>query len=320
MAGVPGPYSNSARQGEMENRAYALITGLFVIILGVALIGVYYWLGSYSVERRPYVITTRHSIMGLNPEAPVFYRGIEAGSVTAIQFDPNDIRTIRVRIDIDKNIPITHSAYAMLRVQILTGMAQIELDDSGEDRMPLPTSQGDPGRIPMRTSLTEKLAQSGEKILEQVLQITGRVNSLLNEENVIRVQRILASAETVAAKMVTLEDRLDAALAGLSVLSADARRTLANVDRLTRDLHTSSIQIGAFTAAAQSAAASGKALGDALTTTTLPRVNALLKDFQATVVQVGRLSRLIENDPQALLLGPQTLSPGPGEPGFKVEP
>jgi len=320
MGGVLGPDSSSARQGDMENRAYALITGLFVIILGAALIGVYYWLGSYSVERRPYVITTHQSIYGLNPEAPVFYRGIEAGSVTAIQFDPNDLRTIRVRIDIDKNIPITHSAYAMLRVQLLTGMAQIELNDSGVDRTPLPTSQRDPGRIPMRTSLTEKLAQSGEKILEQLVQITRRVNSLLNEENVIRVQHILASAETVAQRMVSLEDRLDKALAGLPALTADARRTLTNVDRLTRDLHNLSTQIGAFTATAQSAAASGKAVGDALTTTTLPRVNALLKDFQATAAQVGRLSRLLENDPQALLLGPQPLSPGPGEPGFKVEP
>jgi len=51
----------------MESRAYALITGLFVIILGAALIGVYYWLGSYNVEQVPYVITTRHSILGLNP-------------------------------------------------------------------------------------------------------------------------------------------------------------------------------------------------------------------------------------------------------------
>jgi len=297
-----------------------LITGLFVIILGAALIGVYYWLGSYNVEQVPYVITTRHSILGLNPEAPVFYRGIEAGSVAVIQFDPNDIRTIRVRIDIDKKIPITHSTYAMLRMQLLTGIARIELDDSGEDRTPLATSQGEPGRIPMRTSLTEKLAQSGEEILEQLGQITRRINNLLNKENVIRVQHILASAETAAQRIVSLEDRFDAALAGLPALTADARRTLANVNRLTRDLDGLSKQIGAFMATAQAAAASGKVVGDALTKTTLPQVNALLKDFQATVAQIGRLSSLLENDPQALLLGPQPLSPGPGEPGFKVEP
>jgi phospholipid/cholesterol/gamma-HCH transport system substrate-binding protein len=39
--------------------------------------------------------------------------------------------------------------------------------------------------------------------------------------------------------------------------------------------------------------------------------------LQLTTAQVKKVSGLLEQNPQALLYGPQASEPGPGEPGYR---
>ena len=74
----------------MENKAHALAAGLFVLALS-ALLGVLaYWLTRDVGIRLAYEITTREAVSGLQPQAPVRYRGVNVGKVTSIGFDPVD--------------------------------------------------------------------------------------------------------------------------------------------------------------------------------------------------------------------------------------
>lgn len=304
----------------MESRSYALLTGLFIIFLGAALAAATLWLGNYGVERKPYLVTTQESVFGLNPESTVFYRGVDAGKVTQIRFDPENPRIILIRIEIDKSIPITQGTYATLRMQGITGLAQLALKDTGENFEPLPTDEAHPAHIPMRPSQLDRLAASGEDIVLQVEELISRLNGLLSDENRGRVNRILRAAETATENLIGLEQRMDQALAGLPALNAKAQRTLAHMDALIADLRDLSGQLEIFAQEAEALAASGKTAGDTLVQATLPRLNALLHDLHRTSGRISEFFTALERNPQALLFGPRPPPPGPGEPGYREPP
>ena len=300
----------------MGRETFARLTGLFVLALGGALVAIAVFLGDYGSERDVYVVTTRGSVSGLNPESTVIYRGVQAGKVTAIRFDPEDVRNILVRIEIDRGLPITRGTFATLRVQGLTGLAQVELNDAGERPQPLPTSADNPAQIPLRPSLVDKLTESGQDLLPQLTQLAARLNTLVDDENRGRVQRILSTAETAANNLVKLEDRLAHMLEGFPHLRQEVQQVLAKITMLSRNLTQTFQKIKDLAASTQELVASGKVAGESLTTTTLPQINTLVENIRLTSANLSKLSRMLKDDPQALLLGPQIPAPGPGEPGF----
>ena len=72
----------------MENRAHALVAGLFTLLLGAALAVVAFWFSKDDVRLVPYMVSTNTSVAGLKVEAPVRYRGVEVGKVQSIRIDP----------------------------------------------------------------------------------------------------------------------------------------------------------------------------------------------------------------------------------------
>jgi phospholipid/cholesterol/gamma-HCH transport system substrate-binding protein len=308
----------------MSKESYALLTGLFVLVLGAALIAITIWLGHYGEERDTYIVATQGSVSGLNTESTVIYRGVDAGKVAAIGFDPKDPKTILVRIEVNKGMPITHGTYARLRVQGLTGLAQIELNDTGENPTPLITSKQHPARIPLLPSLVDKLSDAGGNILLHADELMASLTDMLNENNRGRIQRILANMETATGQLAGLEERMDEAYAAVREASEDVQgasakavKTLSRIDETAGDLRKLTRQIQAFAENADTLTATGKIASEAVMKTTLPRLNALLEDLQLTTAQVKKVSGLLEQNPQALLYGPQASEPGPGEPGYR---
>ncbi|MGJ0489559.1 MlaD family protein [Methylobacter sp.] len=301
----------------MGKNNHALMTGLFLVALITATVVVIYWIGHFERERDLYVISTRQSVSGLNPESTVFYRGIAVGKVRKIQFDPKDFGTILVPIEVDKDITLTKGVYATLRLKGVTGLTQIELQDDGKVSGVLPPGDDPMTRIPLVPSLTDKLMLSGEDLLKKSEQIMDRLNSLLNEENEKNISEILDNFNTLTAKLSDLQMTVDKALAGVPALSADAQKTLTHINALTDDLKLLTRNVQTLSSKAESLADKGQTTGDLLLQTTLPKINDLLSELQSTTTQVKRVATMLENNPQSLLLGPVEPEPGPGEPGYK---
>lgn len=298
-----------------DNRA--LITGLFLLVLVTATTAIIYWMGTMNSERNTYVVSTRESVSGLNPQSIVFYRGIAVGKVLNVQFDPNDSGTILISIEVDKNIVLTKGVYAVLQLKGVTGLTQIDLQDSGGLNQVLPPGELPSHRIPLKPSLTDKLMMSGEVLLKKTEHLMVRLSLLLNEENSQNISDILGNLKTLSAKLSELQRNLDKALAEVPALSADARNTLKHIDALTGDLQRLTGNVQTLGDRVGSLADTGKTAGDVLVQTTLPKVNELLSGLQATTSQVKRVAAMLENKPQAILLGPDRQEPGPGEAGFK---
>ncbi len=322
----------------MGKTNHALATGLFLLALVTATVAAIYWIGHLDRERAVYVVSTQTSVSGLNPESTVFFRGIPVGKVVSITFDPNIAGAILVVIEVDKAVILTKGVYATLHLKGVTGLNQLELEDDNKIRDKLPPGDNPATRIPLRPSITDKLFDSGEVLLKKADHLMMRLSSILSDENEKNIGSILSNLKNLTDKLNALQKSVDKALVGVPELSADARKTvkhfddlsadtrktLAHINELTSDLRGISKEVkklsqktGTFVDKAGNFIDSGTTTSDALSESTLPKFNILLADLQSTSQQVKRIAMMLENNPQALLLGPKQQSPGPGEPGYE---
>jgi phospholipid/cholesterol/gamma-HCH transport system substrate-binding protein len=295
----------------------ALLSGLFLVLLLAATTSVVYWLGHLERERDIYVVSTQAAVSGLNPESTVFFRGIAVGKVLDIRFDPDHADIIIIKIEVDKNIVFTKGVYATLQYKGVTGLTQLELKDTGKIPERLPPGIEVANRIPLEQSITDRLLNSGDDLLKKADHLMNRLSSLLNEENEKNIVGILANLKTLSEKLAHLEKSVDKALLGIPALTSDTRKTLKNIDTLAGELQTLSKEAKNLSKKVVAVADTGNAAGNQFVQTTLPKINRLLAELQTTTEQVKRIANNFENNPQAVLLGPEKEQPGPGEPGYE---
>ena len=288
----------------MNNRAYALLTGLFVLSLvsAVAIIGV--WMSGSHQDTRPYIVVTTGNVIGLQPQSPVLFRGMAAGEVNKIRFDPADPRNIFIYLDLNADVPVTSDTFASLRLQGITGLSQLELDDSpaSSANRPLPTSSEAPAQIPMHPSLLDRLSDSSAALGTELDQLSAGLNDLLSTGNRDHVRHVLEQADTSSAMLVKLERELDQTARRLPALSQQSEVTLTEVAHAAANVSTLSQNLNRL-------AGSGHTTG--------PQLDAALAQISQAAADIHRLSQNLRADPQQLLLGPAQPSPGPGEPGYK---
>ncbi|MGH8292294.1 MAG: MlaD family protein [Gammaproteobacteria bacterium] len=290
----------------MNNRAYALITGIFVLALGTAIIAAAIWLTGTRVATKPYIIATTGSVAGLAPHSTVFFRGLAAGRVNSVRFDARDPRRILIRVEVDAGIPVTRDTYAVFRLQGLTGASLLDLETSGTSRELLATSAQSPAYIPLHASLLDELGTTAPQLMQQLQTLIGALNQLLNTGNRAHVARLLAQADAASAALVRLENNLDIETRRLPALTGQMQATLAQIDRLTANLDQLSV--------------TARAAGQQVNAETLPRLNATLSRISTAADEIRRLAASLHKNPQQLLSGPQSPPPGPGEPGYKGPP
>ncbi|MBK8815755.1 MAG: MCE family protein [Methylococcaceae bacterium] len=295
----------------------ALLSGLFMVVLMTATVGIVYWLGHLERERDVYVVATQASVSGLNPESTVFYRGIAVGKVLHIKFDPENSGVILIKIEVDKNILFTRGVYATLHLKGVTGLTQLELGDEGKIAEKLPPGDAPTNRIPLMQSVTDRLLNSGDELLKKADHLMIRLSSLLNEENEKNIVGLLSNLKTLSDKLATLQKSVDNALAGIPALTSDARKTLKNIDSLANDLRGLSKEAVALSKRVGTVAESGNTAANTFANSTLPKVNQLVSEIQSASEQVKRLAATLEKNPQSVLVGPEQQMPGPGEPGYE---
>ena len=304
----------------MNNRAYALMTGLFILALGAGLVLAALWLTGNRQETQPYVVTTTDSVYGLMPESSVYYRGIKVGKVRSIRFAKNNPRQIRIRIAIDRNVPIMQDAYASLKLQGVTGLSQLALEDQGESQQPLQTSAANPAEIPMHKSLFDKLSTQGNTLIQRVTSITESLNQLLNQDTQTHIKNIVAQADTLTRSMANLTDKLNSSADQLPAVSQKLDRNmdsfnqlLTNLNQLTQDAHQVAQRVESLTRNANSLTRSGAKVGQQVSQDTIPALNATLEQMRQASKSLSDLAESLRRNPRQFITGPSRPAPGPGE-------
>lgn len=324
----------------MENKAHAIAAGAFVLIVSALLVALAVWLTRDTGTQRLFELSTRDAVNGLQPQAPVRFRGVLVGKVVHIGFDPLTPGNVLVRISVNDSTPVSRSTYGSLGFQGVTGLAFVQLDDTGESQEKLSSPDDNPPRIPMRPGLLSRLTDQGANILVQLEETSRRVNLLLAPEN--------------QKKLMGSIDNLGKAASGIEQFSLNANRVLdaqlgpnrlnlpqfvANANEALATLKDTSERVASSADEAKRSAAEFKRMSermnqpggtldkiaqgvDALSATsqnvnalTLPRLNRTMDATARAVRQVGRAANDVAEQPNSLLFGNGPIAPGPGEPG-----
>jgi phospholipid/cholesterol/gamma-HCH transport system substrate-binding protein len=320
----------------MESRAYALITGLFVLGIAGCIVVWAQWLAKTPLARTDYRVVSTVPVSGLNPEAQVRYRGMGVGRVTSIGLDPKDPRRIVVGIEVDNSIPVTKGTYAQLGMEGITGIAYVHLLDDYKDMEPAAKAADGLAELPLKPAFFDTLSDGAEGAIRDARALMVGLNGFMTPENRQRIAATLASLEKISASLEAASARLPGTLARADAwLSEDNRRlatgslerldatmkTLPEIARetqqLVKDARELVGQVGKLSNDAGAALGAAQGAAGSVRDDTLPRVNALAETVERGAQRVGRLALQLDRDPQSALFGRKPGRPGPGEPGFQ---
>lgn len=314
----------------MESRAYALITGLFVLGLAGCIVLWAQWLAKTPIARTAYRVVATGPVAGLNPEAQVRYRGMGVGRVSAIGLDQKDPRRILVSIQVDDNIPVTRGTYAQLGMEGITGIAYVHLLDDYKDMQPAAKAADGLAELPLRPSFFDTLSDGAEGAVKDARELMASLNAVLTPDNRKRIATTLASLERISANLEVASARMPATIARAEVWLSEENRRLATsslerinetvkalpdltreTQQLIKDARELVGQVGTLSNEANSTAG-------AVREGTLPRLNALAESVERGAQRVGRMAAEIDRQPESLIWGKKPVSrPGPGEKGFE---
>jgi phospholipid/cholesterol/gamma-HCH transport system substrate-binding protein len=315
----------------MENKSHAIGAGAFVLLVAALLVALAAWLTRDTGEHRLFEISSREGVTGLQRQAGVRYKGVTVGRVQSIALDTETPGNVMVRIAVDNTAPITRSTFATLGFQGVTGLAFIQLDDSGQSPEALISTDDKLARIPMRPSLLSRLSDQGAGLLTQLEEVSVRVNQLLAPSNQKKLMESIGSMGQAAASISQLSQHIEQA--NLPVLAQDTTVTLkslrATSDRLGKSADSVGASADAFKDMSDRMNEPGGTLdkiaqgtdallvtGQTLNATLVPRLNRTADDTARTVRHIGRAVESVNDNPQSLILGNGVAVPGPGEPGF----
>ena len=320
----------------MENKAHALVAGAFVLVVTALLALLAIWLTHDSTQRDLYEMSTAETISGLQPQAPVRYRGVPVGKVELIGFDAKVKGNVLVRVSIERGAPVTKSTFATVASQGVTGLGFIQLDDSGTSAERLVPNDDDPPRIPLKPGGFDKLLKQSEVIFNQVEQATTRLNKLLSDENQQAVTLAVTHMGEAAGSVNKLSTNLnsilnaqlgpdrvnipafvknaDSAVTSLRATSDQANATLAEVKVTAQRLNEKG---GPLDKLAEGGAALAAGV-ETFSAATLPKLGEVADETARTMRQLRRTVNAVDDNPQALIFGNGPPVPGPGESGFSA--
>jgi phospholipid/cholesterol/gamma-HCH transport system substrate-binding protein len=315
----------------LEIRASYVIVGAVVLALLSALAAFSLWLVEAGVDRDDlarYEIAFAGSVSGLQQGGQVLYRGIPVGRVGDIRIDPDNVETVLVMVEVDRETPIKTDTVATLEFQGLTGIAYVQLRGGTQASARLDPNAKTPPRIASRSSALERVFESTPELLARTVAVVDRLGLLLTDENLEALAGTLRNVETVTAALADRSGEIDSVLAGAADMTGEIQGTAAEVRQLATDLRQLTGRLD------QQVAGVGTDLGDTLTelrgaASSLARAAGQLEqmlgeleepvdDFAATglyeftqligetrllVAALSRITKEFERDPAGFLIG-----------------
>ncbi len=311
----------------MENRAHAILAGLFVVLLSLATAVALWWFSGSRDVMREVVLVSQGNVTGLNLQAAVRFRGIDAGRVDEITIDPANPRDILVRISLREDLPLTHGTTASLGYQGVTGLAFVQLEDRGEDLRPLDPPPGEAPRIALAPSLFDELSDVAITALQQFKTVATQIQDLFADENLGRMGDTLKRLESAAQGMDETFTEAPEAIAAIKRLftpenQARFASVMDNLDRTSGEVGPAVAEFRALLIKLRETSEhidqATVAAGNDLLNGSLPRLNSMMKELTITSKRLTRLIEEVDAAPQMLLLGRGERAPGPGEEGFEL--
>jgi phospholipid/cholesterol/gamma-HCH transport system substrate-binding protein len=313
---------------KVDTKANYTLVGAALVVLTVMLVAFIVWLAGRGVKAdavRYTIYFGQTSLNGLQRNSDVTMRGIKVGSVSDFKISPTNIELVRVTIEVDASTPVKKDTKAVLKRNLLTGFAAIDLQGSSRESALLKEApQGEEYPvIPEGKSEFDEIASSIPGVMQELGEVARRANAFFSEQNKLALSRTLEGTAHFAEAIGNSGDDLRTLIKTSQAFLNDAS-SLSESMRHFAKTSESEIKEGSerFAENAQKLGAAAESLQKELTALSA----ALQRATNIFIVETTAVSRDISHaargfsatmerfeEPRAIILGPSENSLGPGE-------
>lgn len=206
----------------METRANYILIGAFTLAGLLGAFGFFLWLAKFEITRQyAYYDVLFDNVAGLSAAGGVNFNGLPVGQVVSLQLDENDPSKVRVRIEVDADIPITNETIAQLQSLGVTGVGYVELTGGSANAERLPQKSV----IKSKRSAIQSLFEGAPKVLDEAVTLLENLNKVVDDKNREAVSGILDNLASATGKL---------------------DKTLTSFESVANDIGSAAQDIGAF--------------------------------------------------------------------------
>ena len=288
----------------METKSNHVIVGAVTLLLIALLAAFIVWLSrANDGEKKEYDIFFQQSVNGLAKGSGVSFSGVPVGQVDKIELWGPDPEFVRVRIAIDRKVPILQGTVATINGVGFTGVSEIQLDGAVKGapaltcpaEKPLSACPAGVPVIPTRPGALGELLNNAPLLLERISTLTERLTNILSDKNQASIEGILANVESISGQLsaqgtgiedairearITLKKTGDAA-EQISAVAGSTSKLLDSDGRpLVAELRKTLGAANRSLAALETTMNNANPAIETLATQTLPEVNQLARDMR----------------------------------------
>ncbi len=320
----------------MNNRVNYVVIGILVLIgiAGMAIFG--YWLLKPTKESQMqrYTIYFNESVLGLNLDAPVKYKGLSVGKVAALGISRHNPEQVEVLVEILKDTPIKTSTEAQLTSQGITGLSYINLTINDDvDAKPLKVKENE--EYPVIKSVPSILIKIENRFIdisEDLAETLQKTSKLLSDKNQDEMTVILNSTAVLISKINSMLDdnttqNFKQTMKNLKNSSEKIDRLIPRIDELVSksgkweddisaafgSIKNSYLSIQESMSRFSKAIESGENNIRETTGDIVPVMNSTLQDMQNLILKIEETINRYERSPADIVFTQEEIKKGPGE-------
>ena len=319
----------------MNNRVNYTAVGLAVLFGIIMMLGFTYWLLKPSVEHetRKYNIYFDESVLGLNEDAAVKYRGIKVGKVTRLRINPKNTEQVEALITILKTTPIKETTVAKLTSQGITGLSYINLSLGDNNAAALTAKEGEKYPvIKTEASFFQRFEETLGTVSTKLSTTLTRTSELLDDENQEQMSLLLNRTAAFMGKMEKLLDdetianlhssikNFDSASKKFDLMMPKIEHLIDNSvqweDKISKSfasIMNSYLGIKASMDMFKAAIASGEFNLKEISGDLVPTMNNTLLEMQHLMISIEGALNQYERSPGDILFKQEEIKTGPGE-------
>jgi phospholipid/cholesterol/gamma-HCH transport system substrate-binding protein len=320
----------------MEPKVNFTLVGLFIALLGAALLAGVLWLSrtDYRGVYDRYYTYMDESVSGLSPDSSVKYSGVDVGRVKEITLNPDNPEQVRLALDLLRGTPVKEDTVAVLETQGLTGITTVNLR-GGSSASPLlkakpgesyPVVQSQPSFYAQLDNTLSRLMTNEQlpALLANLNSLTEEARGLIDAQSRADLKRILADlaqvTHAVAARRKELADSVVQSDAAFERFAAVGKTLDERLPQLLQQTSENLISLQKMTdETSRASAAVGSTVDGSrtdiaqFTGQTLAETGLLVNEMRQLTATLQRLASDLERQPNALVFGRAAPMRGPGE-------
>lgn len=295
------------------------VVGLFVAVALAVFVFTTIWLtGKKGTEPTVYYsMYFEKDVGGLMLGGPVFYLGVEVGTVIGMTIIPGDPMRVRVDAEVLESAPVDAGTYASLAFQGITGVAVVKLYADPGVHAPLARGVDDGFPvIAVRDTGFSALLSRAPTIVERLDSVLVQINQILGEENQQFVRETLADLSTISGALAEKEESISDVPVKLNMAMTELHESLVLIKSMAKDLEpglsstvtnisNASDDLARMTQRLESWAAGNDDDMNAFMEDGLGQVPALVADARDTLREIEKLVQELREDPSILIYRPR---------------